>query len=462
MTGAPRRHDVVIVGGGVAALTTAWELARAGRDVVVLEAGDAVGGMLRRGVVAGVELDLGAESFATRTTGVADLAADARLAVQFAPPRPAGAHVAFRRGMGRVGRAPLPRRAVIGMPADPTAADVTRVLGRAGARRAAQERDLPLDPRMFEEPEPTLAELATARFGPAVTARLVEPLCASVYSQSAGAVTLSALNPALWQRFRELGSLTAAVDTLAPQARAGSAVRGVEGGLWRLAAELEIAALRAGAVIRTGASVRGIRPTSAGAEVVLDGETLTAGEVVLATGPVSAAGLLGVTAPEAAPVRLVVAAVAAAALDRHPVGSGVIAAPDVPSAAKALTHVDAKWEWAAAAVPAGVHVVRLSARDAGAGGLDTPAEVAAAVRTLTGVAVNPADVREVVPVSWSDAVVTPEVQAAVRTAAASRGIRLIGAVAAGTGLASVIPHARALAAELLSHPTPSEGVRHVR
>ncbi|MCO7204385.1 FAD-dependent oxidoreductase, partial [Microbacterium sp. CnD16-F] len=82
MTGALRRHDVVIVGGGVAALTTAWELARAGRDVVVLEAGDAVGGMLRRGVVAGVELDLGAESFATRTTGVADLAADARLAVQ--------------------------------------------------------------------------------------------------------------------------------------------------------------------------------------------------------------------------------------------------------------------------------------------------------------------------------------------------------------------------------------------
>ncbi len=76
--------------------------------------------------------------------------------------------------------------------------------------------------------------------------------------------------------------------------------------------------------------------------------------------------------------------------------------------------------------------------------------VAAAVRTLTGVAVNPADVREVVPVSWSDAVVTPEVQAAVRTAAASRGIRLIGAVAAGTGLASVIPHARALAAERAS------------
>lgn len=462
MTGSPAVHDVVIVGGGVAALTAAWELAGAGRDVVVLEAGDAVGGMLRRGTVAGVAVDLGAESFATRTTGVADLVADARLAVQLVEPRPGGAHVAFRRRMGRVGRAPLPRRALIGMPADAAAADVVRVLGRAGARRAARERDLPVDPAVFEGVEPSLAELATARFGAAVTARLVEPLCASVYSQRADAVTLSALHPALWGRFQELGSLTAAVDALATHARAGSAVRGVEGGLWRLAAELEMAALRAGAVIRTGATVREIRTTSAGADVVLDGETLVAREVVVATGPASASRLLGVAAPVAAPVRLVVAEIASAAFDRHPVGSGVIAAPDVPSAAKALTHVDAKWEWAAAALPAGAHVIRLSARDAAAGGLETPAEIAAAVRTLTGVGVNPADVREITPVSWSDAVVTPEVKVAAAAAAATRGIRLLGAVASGTGLASVIPHARAVAAELLSHPTPSEGVRHVR
>ncbi|MEW1834062.1 FAD-dependent oxidoreductase [Microbacterium sp. NPDC079995] len=461
MTGSPAVHDVVVVGGGVAALTAAWELAGAGRDVVVLEAGDAVGGMLRRGTVAGVAVDLGAESFATRTTGVADLVADARLAVQLVEPRPGGAHVAFRRRMGRVGRAPLPRRALIGMPADAAAADVVRVIGRAGARRAARERHLPVDPAVFEGVEPSLAELATARFGAAVTARLVEPLCASVYSQRADAVTLSALHPALWGRFQELGSLTAAVDALAPHARAGSAVRGVEGGLWRLAAELEMAALRAGAVIRTGATVREIRTTSAGADVVLDGETLVAREVVVATGPASASRLLGVAAPAAAPVRLVVAEIASAAFDRHPVGSGVIAAPDVPSAAKALTHVDAKWEWAAAALPAGAHVIRLSARDAAAGGLETPAEIAAAVRTLTGVCVNPADVREITPVSWSDAVVTPEVKVAAAAAAASRGIRLLGAVASGTGLASVIPHARAVAAELLSHPTPSEGVRHV-
>lgn len=447
-------HDVVIVGGGIAGLTIAWELARAGRDIVLVEASEYAGGMLRRGAVAGLDADLGAESFATRTTGVADLVADARLPVQLVEPAPAGAHVAFRRRSGRVDRAPLPRRALVGMPADPLAPDVVRILGRGGARRAAQERLLPLS----AGEEPSLAELATTRFGPRVTARLVEPLCRSVYSQSADSVRLSALHPVLWEKAQALGSLTDAVAALAPAVRAGSAVRGVEGGLWRLAAELEAAALRAGAVIRTGTPVRAVTGTS----VQLDDETLSAAAVIIATGPTAAAQLLYVEVPAAPPVGVVVTEIVADGLDAFPIGSGVIAAPDVDSAAKALTHVDAKWEWASAALPAGTHLVRLSAHAGRHDELTDAVGVATAVRTLTGVRVSPADVRRVVPVAWPDAVATPPVRAAVAEAAATRGIRLAGAVAAGTGLASVVPHARALASDLLSHSTPSEGARHVR
>ncbi|MFS0866980.1 NAD(P)/FAD-dependent oxidoreductase [Microbacterium sp. 179-B 1A2 NHS] len=451
-------HDLVVIGGGVAGLTIAWEAARAGLDVVVCETGDETGGMLRRGTVAGVDVDLGAESFATRTSGVVDLVADARLPVQFAPPKPAGAHLAYRGALGRTRRAPLPRRALIGLPADPAAPDVARILGRAGTRRAAQERSL----AAVAGAEPSLADLATLRYGAAVTTRLVEPLCRSVYSQDAASVRLSALHPALWAEFAERGSLTAAVDALAPATRAGSAVRGIEGGLWRLAAELQAVALRAGAVIRTGTAVREIRSTAGGTLVVVDGETLPTRNVVVATGPAAAARLLGVDVAPAAPVRLTVAEITAPRLAAAPVGSGVIVAPDVDTPAKALTHVDAKWEWAAAALPAGTSVVRLSARDGVAGGLDTPAAVARAVRTLTGVAVSPGAVRSLTAVTWPDAVCPPATRIALTRAAADRGIRLAGAVAAGTGLASVIPHARALAADLIAHPTPHEGARHVR
>ena len=63
--------DVVVVGGGMGGLTVAHDLARAGLRVIVCEASDAVGGLLRRGRVGGIDLDLGAESFATRTDAVA-------------------------------------------------------------------------------------------------------------------------------------------------------------------------------------------------------------------------------------------------------------------------------------------------------------------------------------------------------------------------------------------------------
>jgi phytoene dehydrogenase-like protein len=62
MTGAYRssdRHDVVIVGAGLAGLTAAGDLRRAGLDVLVLERGDAVGGRVRTDLVDGMLLDRG-------------------------------------------------------------------------------------------------------------------------------------------------------------------------------------------------------------------------------------------------------------------------------------------------------------------------------------------------------------------------------------------------------------------
>lgn len=56
--------DVIVVGGGIAGLTAARELREAGRDVMVIEARDRVGGRIRSAEFAGAAVDLGGNAFA--------------------------------------------------------------------------------------------------------------------------------------------------------------------------------------------------------------------------------------------------------------------------------------------------------------------------------------------------------------------------------------------------------------
>jgi len=67
----PSRRDVVVVGAGLAGLTAARRLTRAGLDVVVLEASDDVGGRVRTDVVDGWRLDRGFQVLNTAYPAVA-------------------------------------------------------------------------------------------------------------------------------------------------------------------------------------------------------------------------------------------------------------------------------------------------------------------------------------------------------------------------------------------------------
>lgn len=86
-----REVDVAVVGGGIAGLAAAHDLAAGGLRVELIERASETGGLLRREDLAGIPVDVGAESFAVRTTGVADLIADAGLALKIVDPSPAGA-----------------------------------------------------------------------------------------------------------------------------------------------------------------------------------------------------------------------------------------------------------------------------------------------------------------------------------------------------------------------------------
>ena len=93
-------RTALVVGGGISGLLAARELAQAGPPRPVLEAADAWGGCVGSHVVAGLTLDSGAESFATRSSAVADLAAELGLAGKIVAP-------ASRRSLGAAaGRSP--------------------------------------------------------------------------------------------------------------------------------------------------------------------------------------------------------------------------------------------------------------------------------------------------------------------------------------------------------------------
>ena len=158
--------------------------------------------------------------------------------------------------------------------------------------------------------------------------------------------------------------------------------------------------------------------------------------------------------PAAASVELVTLVLDAPALDAAPRGTGVLVAADTPGVtAKALTHSSAKWSWLADAA-AGRHVVRLSYGRAGAtnplDALDDDRVAALAVADaskLLGVPLERSDVRAVGRSAWRDALSQAAVGQRERVAAleerlaAEPGLEVAGSWVAGTGLASVVPHA---------------------
>jgi len=166
MTGYDTGYDVVVVGAGVAGLIAALRSASSGRTTLVLEAADEPGGCVRFHRVADLELDRGAESFATVRPAVAALAAQLALPVEAPLGRAAWIY-------HRAGPAPIPAATLLGIPAHPAAADVRRVIGWPGAARAALDRLLPRG----RTPQ-GLGELVRARLGSRVLRRLVAPVVA--------------------------------------------------------------------------------------------------------------------------------------------------------------------------------------------------------------------------------------------------------------------------------------------
>lgn len=247
---------VVVIGAGVAGLVTARECARPGFSVTVLEASDRVGGTVSGVELAGLRIDTGAESFATRGGGVAALIDELGLTEEIVSPNPAGAWLQLS------DRAvPMPTASLLGIPSSPLSKDVIAALGWRGALRAYLDRLMPV---MKIGHERNLGRLVRRRMGNAVLTKLVAPIMTGVYSTLPDDAEVASAAPGLNLALTRLGTLSGAVAELRGGSTPGSAVAGLNGGMARLVDALAADAVARDVVIRLGEPVDTIQRVAAG------------------------------------------------------------------------------------------------------------------------------------------------------------------------------------------------------
>lgn len=375
-----QRWDALVIGGGIAGLTAAWDLVRAGLRPLLIEARGYTGGLVAAGRIGGARMDLGAEGFVVRGQAATSMLAELGLRAAaphgrprlFLPPLAPGAGA----GSSQWGLHRFPDHAYLGIPADPLAADVVAIIGQEAARRAAQDADLPGAVGTGPEDPADLASFVTARMGAGVLERLVKPIVAGIHSADPANLAADVVMPGLRRATAELGSLSAAVAAVLERRRArkdGAGGRSVdaavEGGLFRLTDALREAIWAGGGSVRTRTGAQwlrpgggqdcadgevpaawrvGIAPTRRGPtpsdEPVPDGaqEVVATDRVVVACSAGAALRLLrgirglpasatDLTVPVGAPIARFTLVARAPELSGEPVGSGLLVAPAGPA-----------------------------------------------------------------------------------------------------------------------------------
>ncbi|MFC0107542.1 protoporphyrinogen oxidase [Kibdelosporangium aridum] len=261
--GHSRTHatpHVAIVGGGIAGLAAAFFLRDKPVRVTVIEGSSRVGGKLAMADVAGVAVDVGADStYAPRAKGTG-MIAEAGLDDQLTS---AGT---ISRGIWSRGEMrPLPSQHM-GVPSDLDELAKSGVLTSEGAARALKDLELPPAERNGDI---SVAEFVGRRLGQEVVDRLVDPWLGGVYSGRSEELSFEAALPTLARATKKHASLAKAASTLMPQPLPDGKKRppGIStllGGIGTLPKVLSDAASAKGAALRTNTTVRELARTGKG------------------------------------------------------------------------------------------------------------------------------------------------------------------------------------------------------
>jgi protoporphyrinogen/coproporphyrinogen III oxidase len=224
--------DVVVIGAGIAGLTTAYDLSRDGASVCVLEASGRAGGVILSEQVDDFTIDAGPDSLLVQKPEAIALCRELGLGdrlVSTKPPR-----LAYIQHAGRLHA--LPAASVLGIPTRIGPFLRTTLFSWPGRLRMGAEA---LVPARRDDEDESIGSFMRRRFGQEATDLLAEPLLAGIHAGDVDKLSLKSLFPRFRQAEREHGSLLRA---FASQKRTAAitdgAFRSLPGGLSEISGAL--------------------------------------------------------------------------------------------------------------------------------------------------------------------------------------------------------------------------------
>jgi oxygen-dependent protoporphyrinogen oxidase len=344
--------SVVVVGAGISGLTAAYDLARAGLEVTVVEADTRAGGKILTTPFAGRPVDCAADAFLARVPDAVELCRELALDEQLVSP---ATGQAFVYSDGKLH--PFPERTVLGVPTDLGALAASGLVSEAGIRRAAEDLTMPGEPLRADE---SVGSLVRRRLGDEVFERLVAPLLSGVNAGDADTLSVEAGAAQLAEAVRDQPSLIAGLRAQLERNRSDPTAPvfyGLRTGIQTLTDALVAELRRRGARLVLGAPVVAVkrRPTRAvsGFELTMaDGSSLDTDAAVLATPDFVTAELLAPLVPgvagqlrevEYASVVMVTLAISKADIGRPLDGSGFLVARPEGLLLTACSWASRKW-----------------------------------------------------------------------------------------------------------------------